>query len=243
MTFNTAIFDVHPGDRRQLERILAKEKPLLEAEGSTVYSESFGSTGSMLIAPMKYDLFIVDAAEDDDPDGAATNLEVARAIRAAGAIAPVVLLFREGVKMPEECDMADVILFQKPTTTAFIHEVLTSWIKEKATRTPRYELRGDTVTYYVYAREVMYALALENSVDVYLTEGRYLHILEPMSYIYKMFEKDLSLVKVGRNALMNMHHIVSAEGNSFKMADDHRITCSIFEYGKLKKTWQRFIAL
>jgi len=240
MTFNTAIYDIHPGDRRALERILAKEKALLEAEGGTVYSESFGSTGSMLLSPMKYDLFIVDGAEDSDPDAAGTNIEVARAIRKAGAIAPVLLLFREGVKIPESCDVPDVIFFQKPATTAFIHQVLTSWMEEKATRTPRYEIRGDKNTYYVSAREVMYAVAMENSVDVYLTEGRYLHILEPMSYIQKMFEKDVSLLKVGKNALINMNHVVSAEENGFRMSDDHRINCSIFEFGKLKKTWQRF---
>jgi len=80
MTFNTAVFDTHPGDRRQLERIFAKETDIRKHKGELVSCETFGSTQSMLVSPMKYDLFIVDATDKDDPESYTVNLEIAKEI-------------------------------------------------------------------------------------------------------------------------------------------------------------------
>ncbi len=243
MTFSVAVFDVHPGDRRQLERIFSKETQERKQLGDTLYTESFGSVDSLLIAPMKFDLFIVDGVlADEDPEGL-LNIDIAARIREKGVFAPIVLYFSEGTALPASCDIPDVTMVQKPVTTGYIHELLDKWSQEKATRTPRYEIRGDKNTYYVTPREVMYAISAGNSVDVYLTEQRYLHVLEPMSYIFSMFEKDVSFIKVGRTALVNMHHIVAADDGGFRMSDDHRISCNIIEFMRLKNIWKRFTAL
>ena len=242
MTFSAAIFDIHPGDRRQLERIFSKETLERKSAGNTLYTEAFGSVASMLISPMKFDLFVVDAADENAPDAGDENLEVARRIREAGVIAPIVLFFREGVAIPA-CDIPDVTLFSKPVTTALIRDLLDKWMEEKSTRSPRFEIRGDKNTYYVSPKEVIYAISSGNAVDVYLTEQRYAHVLEPISYIFSMFEKDVSFLKVGRNALINMHHVVSAEDGGFRMSDDHRIPCNIIDFIRLKKIWKDFTAL
>ncbi|MBR6328102.1 MAG: hypothetical protein IKR68_00470 [Lachnospiraceae bacterium] len=226
MTFNAAVFDVHPGDRRQMERILGKEKEARASSGVTLYSESFGSTGSLLVYPMKHDIFFIDAADSAVSTDGSINIETAREIRAAGVVAPIVLFYREDIDMPPlPDDLENVVTFKKPITTAFVRSVLDKRTAEKATLPVRYEIRGGKETYYVYDYEIMYALPAGRFTDVYLTEGRKVHVMESLKGFGGQFEKKKSLKLIGSGFVINLEHITSAFLCIFIMTDGRKLFC------------------
>lgn len=53
------------GTRLQLERLLKREADKKIAEGITFYADTFGSPGSLVIAPMEYDLYIINYQDDE----------------------------------------------------------------------------------------------------------------------------------------------------------------------------------
>jgi len=222
MTFNTAVFDTHPGDRRQLERIFAKETDIRKHKGELVSCETFGSTQSMLISPMKYDLFIVDATDKDDPESYTVNLEIAKEIRRAGVKdTPIALLFREEVNMPPSCDIPGVTLYHKPVVSAYIRELIDTVMGKKSGLPSHYEIRGQEETWYLHIDEILYAIADAPYTNVYMTAGRMAHTLEDLPVTAAYMKKETHVVRLGKRYIINTHHIKEV-GNIHVIMDDGR---------------------
>ncbi len=236
MTFNAAVFDIHPGDRRQLERIFAKETDIRKHRGELLSCETFGSIDSMLISPMKFDLFIVDASEKEDPYSYKTNLNLAGRIRDAGVKdAPIALLFREEVDMPAYCNIPGVTLYHKPVVSSFIKTLIDTAMEKKRALPSHYEIRGKDETWYVHIDEILYAIADAPYTDVYMTDDRMAHTLEDLPVTADYMKKEKHVVRLGKKYIINTHHIKEMTTLGVIMSDGKKISCTPVDMLKIRK--------
>ena len=74
MTVYIAICDNNIADRKQLERLLEREKDKRLSDSLDVlYIDSFGSEEALMATPVKYDIFFIDFTE-----GADNGMEIAK---------------------------------------------------------------------------------------------------------------------------------------------------------------------
>lgn len=245
MAIHVAVYDVYPGDRKQLERLLEKESEIRKENGHIVNVECFGSVESMLQTPMKYDLFIVDAAEARlDPSGS-INSEIASKIRQSGSTAPIVLGYRTDIVNPPVSNESNVITYTKSMTQERLSGLISIAIESKGQLPDRIEIRGGQSTVYVTPWEILYCKGDSASLDVYLTEGRTIHVLSNCTSFYSTFSDDKNFVMSGKNHIFNLNHISGIVGNKlndrgFRMSDGTTVPINVIDFHILWKTWNDF---
>ena len=225
MTIYIAICDNNIADRKQLERLLEREKDKRLAENYDVlYIDSFGSEEALMTTPVKYDIFFVDVTE-----GSANGMEIAKKLRSRGITAPIVLCestinYTSYVNAPEE-----IIYIEKPINkgqVSHLVDVAMEWARRK---TPLIEVRCQSDTRFIRHDELIRAFPLDRFLTrLCLSDGEYLDMANSISALEKQCDAYGCFIKCRRD-LINVFHIESATENGFRLSNDDIVTYSFVQ--------------
>ncbi len=225
MTIYLAICDNNIADRKQLERLLERQKDArLRENYDVLYIDSFGSEEALMATPVKYDIFFIDVTE-----GASTGMEIAKKLRNRGIGAPIVLCestinYSSYVNAPD-----NIIYIEKPINkgqTSHLVDVALEWAKRKI---PLVEARCQNETRFYKHTELIRAIPLERFVTrLCLDNGEYLDISDSISSLEKQCRTYGCFVRC-RKDLVNVFHITAATPNGFKLSNGDTVTYSVFQ--------------
>ncbi len=225
MTIYIAICDNNIADRKQLERLLSREKDARLAKNCDVlYIDSFGSEDALMSTPIKYDIFFIDMTE-----GGANGMEIAKKLRLRGVGAPIVLCqstinYSSYVNAPEE-----IIYIEKPINAgqvSHLTDVALEWARKKP---PLIEVRCQNTTRFIRHDELVMASPVEKFVTkLALSNGEYIDMADSISSLEKQCSSFGCFIKC-RRYLVNIAHIRSAEDNGFILSNGDTVTYSVFQ--------------
>lgn len=247
MAIYIALYDIYPGDRKNLERLIERESDIRKQHGETLYTDAFGSVESMLESPMKYSLFIIDASDASLDATGSVNAKIASMIREAGVTAPIILGYKPEITEPLLSMEDNVTVYQKQMTSTFLTEQINNLIEFKESHPEKLEIRGDKITYYVSPDEILYVKAEASGIDVMLTEGRSAHVLDSLPNFNVSLQTYKNFVISGKNLIFNLDSIVGISGNgisdrAFRMIDGSMVPISVIEFFKIWKIWNEYRA-
>ncbi len=215
MTIYLAICDNNIADRKQLERLLEREKDRrLHEAGDVMYIDSFGSEEALLATPVKYDIFFIDITE-----GASLGMDIAKKLRHRGITAPLVLCqstvnYTSYVNAPE-----DIIYIEKPVNAGQIThlvDVAGEWSKKK---TPLIEVRCQNDTHFIKHSELVRAVSLDRFYTrLCLEDGTFLEMTDSISSLAKQCESYGCFIRCGSD-IVNICHIRTSAGNGFLLTN------------------------
>ncbi len=220
MTIYLAICDNNIADRKHLERLLEREKDKrLRENNDVLYIDSFGSEEALLATPVKYDIFFIDITE-----GEALGMDIAKALRARGITAPLVMCqstvnYTSYVNAPE-----DIIYIEKPMNTGQVShlvDVALEWSKKK---TPLIEIRCQKDTHFIRYDELVRAIPLDKFYTrICLSDGSFLEMTESVSSLAKQCESYGCFIRCKRD-IVNIYHIRSAIDKGFRLTNGDVVT-------------------
>lgn len=240
MALYIAVYDIHPGDRKHLERLLSREGDLRKLAGETLYIDTFGSVEALLSTPMKYDLFIIDAVDVVLHPSGSINMDVTSQIRRTGSSAPVALFYPEDINGPVNANGSFIRGFKKPVSKDTISIIVDWAISRKIERVPRIELRGDFETVYATAREIISAVVNESHIDVSLTENRSIRLFCDLAELCVLLDEHECFLELGRDSLINMDHVASCDFHSFMMDNDTSFPISFFDSFRVTEAYTQY---
>ena len=235
MTIYLAICDNNIADRKQLERLLGREKDKRLAENYDVlYIDSFGSEEALMTTPVKYDIFFIDVTE-----GGATGMEIAKKLRLRGIAAPIVLCestinYSSYVNAPE-----NLIYIEKPVNTGQVShlvDVALEWARRKI---PLFEARCQNETRFLSHDELIRATALDRFLTrLCLTSGEYLDISDSISSLEKQCSTYGCFIRCKKD-LVNVFHIMHSAGGGFRLSNGDTVSYSVFQRRSIIETMAR----
>ena len=215
MTIYIAICDTNIADRKQLERLLQREKDKRLAEnGDVLYIESFGSENALMATPVKYDIFFIDIT------GETTNgMETAKKLRNNGIIAPIVLC-SSTVDYSSYGNAPDGITYiNKPITAGHIShltDVAFEWSRHK---TPLVEVRCQKETLFIRHDELIRAVPVDKFLTrLSLTDGRFIDMSDSVSSLEKQCDSYGCFIKCKKD-IVNICHIVRSTDKGFILSN------------------------
>lgn len=195
-----AIYSYKVGDRKQMERLTAREADRWIKEGNPIYSYTFGSVESLLASTLVYDAVLIDLCETDTVD-AAGLIEIYRNNKMKTRV----------VECAEERtheDDGDYFFLQKEIKKDDLHNVLREIYGLKNEDSVRIELRTEAETFYVEERDIMYAVQNLHNMEIYLKDGRIITMFGRVEVFYAEIEKaHPTIVLPAPNTLVNIRYI------------------------------------
>lgn len=232
MTIYLAVCDNNIADRKQLERLLEREKDKrLQENYDVLYIDSFGSEEALMTTPVKYDIFFVDITE-----GASNGMEIAKRLRLRGIAAPIVLCqssinYTSYVNAPE-----DIIYIEKPLTKGQISHLVDVAIEWAKRRTPLIEARCQKDTRFIQYDELIRAIPLEKFLTrLCLASGEYLDATDSVNSIGKQLETYGCFIRCKKD-IVNIYHIESAIEHGFKLTNQDIVYYSYLQKNRIIKT-------
>ena len=232
MTIYLAICDNNIADRKQLERLLEREKDKRLSENYDVlYIDSFGSEEALMTTPVKYDIFFIDITE-----GASNGMEIAKKLRQRGINAPIVLCestinYTSYVNAPEE-----IIYIEKPINTGQVThlvDVAMEWSKRK---TPLLEIRCQNDTHFIRHDELVRAYPLDKFYTrLCLSDGSYLEMTDSVTALARQCNTYGCFIRCKKD-IVNLHHIEAASGNGFRLSNGDTVSYSPFQRKDIIRT-------
>lgn len=178
-----AVCDDNVADRKQLERLLRRESDRRANSGDMLYTDSFGSSASLLANPMQYDIFYVDMCQTEGE----TGVETTKALLGKGVKVPIVLC----------CSRIDYRHFSFPDTVSFLNKPINSVelsatldraLEIRHSAIPMIELRDEKNTYYVTEPDILYAEEDGIMLNVTLNNGHVIRILSTAENFFSQLE-------------------------------------------------------
>ena len=225
MTAYIAICDNNIADRKQLERLLEREKDArLHNNHDVLYIDSFGSEEALMATPIRYDLFIIDMTE-----GGASGMEIAEKLRQRGIAAPIVLCgstvsYSSYVNSPE-----DIIFIEKPLgqgQVSNLTDVALEWVRKK---TPLIEVRCQNDTRFIRYEELIRAIPLDKyRTRLCITDDGYIDMEGSVSSLVKQCSTYGCFIRCKKD-LVNIYHIACATDNGFRLSNGDTVRYSPFQ--------------
>lgn len=232
MTIYLAICDNNIADRKQLERLLEREKDRrLRENNDVLYIDSFGSEEALLATPVKYDIFFIDITE-----GESLGMDIAKKLRHRGISAPLVLCestvnYTSYVNAPE-----DIIYIEKPMNkgqVSHLVDVAAQWCKKK---TPLIEIRGQKDTHFIRYEEFVRAVPLDKYYTrICLSDGSFLEMTDSISSLAKQCSSYGCFIRCGRD-IVNICHIRSATDRGFLLTSGDEVRYRLGQKRAIIKT-------
>lgn len=220
-----AICNDNVADRKQLERLLARESDKRISTTGNLYVDSFGHPDSLLNNPMQYDAFFLDMESTPDT----SDLDILTALVKAGCTSPVVLFYTSGEeKQKKEAACKElpltVLTMEKPVKVQELSDLLDRLITLSGKRETPIELREEGGTHYVYEQDILYVEKKGSHIYVTLKNGdTVLHNASSLSLFselesYSVFFAVSSKVVLNSRYLSDVRpfHITMCDGRSFR---------------------------
>ena len=224
-----AICDDNIADRKQTERLLGRESDRRAKTESVLYIDSFGKQESVLVAPMIYDMFFIDMIYDTP----STAADIVKALINAGVTAPIVMLcsninYREDEYLSS---LSQVHFLDKPIKVSELTDIISMGFQKKSEKIPTIELRTDTDVLYVQEKDIMYAVySSKQYTDVFLCDGRKIHLLMNIENFYAHLEHFRSFIPVNKRTFVqkkyvnkiSLLHVHLSNGKKFFFPSDYK---------------------
>ncbi len=225
MTIYVAICDNNIADRKQLERLLEREKDKRLAEDYDVlYIDSFGSEEALMTTPVKYDVFFMDITE-----GADNGMEVAKKLRQRGITAPIVLCestinYTSYVNAPEE-----IIYLEKPIAAGQVSHVIDVALDRSRHKTPLLEIRCQKDTHFIRYDELVRAYPLDRFYTrLCLSDGTYLEMTDSVASLMRQCDTYGCFIRCKRD-IVNILHIEKSVPGGFYLSNGDTVSYSFFQ--------------
>lgn len=232
MTIYIAICDNNIADRKQLERLLEREKDRrLREDNDVLYIDSFGSEEAIMSTPVKYDIFLIDVTE-----GASNGMEIAKKLRHRGITAPIVLCsstidYTSYVNSPD-----NLIFIEKPLNAGQITHLTTVALEWAAAKTPLIEVRCRKETLFIRYDELVRAFPLEKySSRLCLSDGSSIDMDDSVKNLARQCEIYDCFIMCKKD-LVNIYHIMSSEGDGFRLSNGDIVCYRIGQKKKIIRT-------
>lgn len=234
MSVYIALLDDDPADRKQSERLLSRERDERVENGDIIYYDSYGSEEAMLPYFMKYDLFLIDVTKTTR-DG----MMIAADLKNHGTEGRIVLYYDRIDYRKKYGDEEGISFIPKPLYQRDISRIVDMAKEVHDNKPPKIELRGDKGTLYVSREEIIYAVDRGYYMAIALTGDRSFHAMTDMVGLYETLDSPEFMI-TSKNTFINMNHVVSGGGTSFKMSDGAVIRFSILDKRAITKMYAEF---
>lgn len=218
-----AVCDDNVADRKQFERLMRRESDRRAKESGTIFSDLFGNATSLLANPMQYDGIYLDLCLTEE-----ANVEaVVKTLIEKGVQAPIILCcskidYRK-LQLP-----GDILYLDKPILVEELSKTVDHCLEAKAKAVPRIELREGKETLYVTEPDILYALQDGMMINIHLTNGRIVQVLDNAVNLFSQLENFPSFLVPTLKVLANgryisgfkFHKIVMTDGKTFKIAKE-----------------------
>ena len=236
-----AVCDDNVADRKQTERLLDRESKERIATTGNLYIDSFGSVDSLIKAPQKYDLFLIDMTQSE-PHG----IETVNILRDMGVSAPVVLLvssinYRSYAQIPPDVTFLDKPI-KKAELTALLDEALITY----SSKLPTIELRDETKAHYVFPDQFVYAVPDRHIMRVKLSDGKTVNQLGSFEDLCRLISPFETFLLISGKIIINKHHVLRMEKRNILMSDGSKFKVGLSErrsvYNIVSTEGSRFIS-
>ena len=231
-----AICDDNPADRKQAERLLSREKDRRLSDGDVIYYDTYGSEADMLPYFSKYDLFLIDISHSTR-DG----MMVATDLHNRQARGIMVLCQSELDYRSKYGDTDYVIYKEKPLYQRDFPPLIDLAKKNRMSQIPKVELRGESDTVYADPDDILYARATKYYTVIALRGDRSFHLFGNINRLRSMLSVYKQFLVIDAKTIVNMTHITSHSGFSFKMSDGAIIRYSFLNKPRLRSQYRRFV--
>ena len=201
-----AICDDNIADRKQTERLLGRESDRRAKTDSVLYIDSFGKQESVLASPMIYDMFFIDMVND----APSTASDIVKALLNVGVTSPIVMLSSDIDYTKDEylTSLEQIYFLQKPLKVSELSDIITVGFEHKKEKVPTIELRTDSDAFYVKEEDIMYAVYFNKQyTDVYLYDGRKIHMLMNIENFYAHLEHFRSFFPANRHTIIQKKYV------------------------------------
>ncbi len=232
MTVYIAICDNNIADRKQLERLLEREKDKRLSDSLDVlYIDSFGSEEALMATPVKYDIFFIDFTE-----GADNGMEIAKNLRHKGINAPIVLCestisYTSYVNAPE-----DLVFIEKPLNKGQVSHLVDVALDWASRKTPLVEIKCATETRFIRYDELIRAIPVEKfAARLALSDGSFVDMSDSVEELERQCKVYGCFIRCKKD-LVNIYHITHTEGSGFRLSNEDLVTYHPWQKKKIIST-------
>ena len=127
--------------------------------------------------------------------------------------------------------LSQVYVLDKPIKVSELTDIITMGFAKKSEKVPTIELRTDTDVLYVQEQEIMYAVYFNKQyTDVYLVDGRKIHLLMNIENFYAHLEHFGSFFPANKHTIVqkkyvnkiSLLHVHLSCGKKFKFPADYK---------------------
>ena len=234
MSLFIAILDDDPAERKQSERLLSRERDARIPSGEVIYFDTYGSEEALLPHCLKYDLILIDIT-GSTRDGMMAAMDLLN----HGAEGQIVLASSK-IDYEAKYGQDDRFLFlKKPLWQRDFSSLIELTKKRQAALPPKIELRGEKDTIYVKKSDILYARDCRYYTLIALSGDRSFHMGEKLSHLTALLDP-VSFVFTDKYTVINLAHVASSKGNSFKMDDGAVIKFSIFSKPRISRVYKAY---
>ena len=215
MTVYIAICDNNIADRKQLERLLEREKDKRLSDNLDVlYIDSFGSEEALMATPIKYDIFFIDITE-----GANNGMEIAKKLRQRDITAPIVLCestisYTSYVNAPEE-----LVFIEKPINKGQVSHLVDVALDWAGRKTPLVEIKCQSETRFIKYDELVRAIPTDKfAARLYLSDGQIIEMSDSIDALARQCSVYGCFVRCKKD-LINIYHITHAIHKGFRLSN------------------------
>ena len=221
-----AVLADNVADRKQTERLLGRANDVLFKETGTLYIDSFGDMESLMHAPMKYELFLIDMFHSDTH-----GQSVAAALRKANVPGNIALMIPKDTPFSYQIVLDGLTTIQKPLVATTLHQLIRETHKEQLrTIIPKIEIRSENETYYIPLEQIIYAREKEHFVYVHLDNGKVLPMLGEIRDFYRWVSTHPEFILVKKDTVLNENHVISSTKKEYHMSNGENISLPRFSF-------------
>jgi len=219
MTIYLAICDNNIADRKQLERLLEREKDKRLAEsGDVMYIDSFGSEESLMSTPVKYDIFFIDMTECGSDE-----MATAKKLRLRGINAPIVLCSSTINYKSYGNAPADITYIDKPINKGQVSHLVDVALEWSRRKTPLIEVRCQSTTRFIKYDELIYAVPVDKFLTrLFLTGGEVIDMTDSIESLARQCRSYGCFIRC-RKDIVNICHIIRSTDNGFVLSNDDTV--------------------
>lgn len=224
-----AICDDNMADRKQMERLLARESDKRISTTGNLYIDSYGNAKALLEATLTYDAYYIDMCQTEG----VTGMDMVAALTEKGIHSPMIMCcseinYREQ-NFPENILIQGNISFlDKPIKVSELSESIDHALEIKKHTPTLIELRDEKQTYYITEEELLYGIEVGFHVMVTLTHGRKIQIATSALNFFAQIESYPVFVAPTDKTIINCRYIsklgfrkaIMTDGTSFKVHKD-----------------------
>ena len=220
MALYIAICDDHVADRKQLERLLGREKDARLKTGLVLYIDSFGSSEALHNAQIRYDLLLIDVTNGlSEPSEQVTNgMDIAKGLRSQGLNSPIALCSSSiDYTSYGNPPAVDITYLTKPISPGQLTHLIDVALEKQKIQEPLVEIRGKKDTYNIPQTDIIYAHEKDNLTEVCLTNSRTITMLSKIKTLTQQLSDPTAFGYCANDYIVNFAHVEEMKKNAFVM--------------------------